>query len=175
MHILLKKMLLTVIAGSLLLFFSGCGLFGKAPEGVIPMDDIIAQDKSPVEIVSASAVMGVGNMAVGANPTLTITLKNISDRQIKMITWAVVNINKDGKLCAAQTEESGYSDIYGIESGETVTLEAFSSDPETSAIKIVIKDVTYVSEMNGLELNMLWENSHYSSDVDRIIDEYSHG
>lgn len=173
MNTLLKKMLLTVITGSLLLFLSGCSLFGKAPEGVISMEEIIAQDKSPVEIISASAVMGVGNIALGTNPTLSITLKNISDKQIKMITWMMIYINSEGKLCAVPTEESGYADIYAIESGETVELEAFSSDPETSQVKIVIKDVTYVSEMNGYELNMLWENSHYSSDVDRIINEYN--
>lgn len=173
MKTLFKRMLLSVIAGSLLLCISGCSLFEKKPEGVIPMEEIIEQDKSPVEIISASAIMGVGNMAVGANPTLTITLKNISDKPITIITWAIININSEGKLCAVPTEESGYADIYAIESGETVELEAFSSDPETSQVKIVIKDVTYTSEMSGYELNMLWENSHYSSDVEQIISEYN--
>lgn len=177
MMCLCRKTGLPVIAAALVLLLSGCGMiagiFNKLPEGVMPMEEIIEQGKSPVEVISAGAVMGVGNMAVGANPTVTVTLKNVSDRPLKIIGWAVVNINKDGKLCALATEETGYSDIYGIEPGEEISLEAFSSDPETSRVEIVIKDVTYVADMNGYEINMKWENGSYNADIEAVLARYA--
>ena len=136
------------------------------------MAELKAQGKSPIEIINASASSGVGNVATGTNPTVEIEFKNISDKNISLINWTIVNINANGKLCANSSEESGFAEVGGIAPGETFTGSSFSSDPQTSDVVVIIKDLAYDDKVSDYEISMKWENPDYDTELAAVKNEH---
>ncbi len=162
--------LLTIL--SLSFCITACDTGSKQPAGVVSMDKLKAQGKCPVEIVKASAASTVGNTATGTNPTVTLSIKNVSDKKITLINWAVINADKNGKLCKSWKDESGFAEIGGLEPGETMEGKSFSSDPETSKVVVVIKDMAYETKQSGFDIALKWTNKNYDSEIQKAKESF---
>ena len=152
---------------------TGCSLSGGLPAGVESMEKLKAENKCPVEIVGASAQSGVGNVATNTNPTVTLELKNLSDKKITLIKWVVVNVNKDGKLCKNEQDEGGYAEVGGLAPGESVEGKSFSSDPETVKVVVLIKDLVYETKQSNFDIAMKWVNNNFEAELQKASNPFS--
>ena len=162
--------LLTIL--SLSFCITACDTGNKLPAGVVSMDKLKEQGKCPIEIVKSSASSTVGNTATGTNPTVTLEIKNISDKKITHINWVVINADKNGKLCKSWKDESGFAEIGGLEPGETIAGKSFSSDTETSKVVVVIKDLAYETKQSGFDIDLKWINKNYDSEIQKIKESF---
>jgi len=166
------KIVFILAAISLSICVAGCNFGKKLPAGVTTMEKLKEMNKAPIEVVKANASKTVGNVATNTNPTVKLEIKNISDKKITMISWVIINIDKNGKLCKNWKSESGFAELGGIEPGESIEGQAFSSDPETAKVVVIIKDAVYDFTEKGYTINKKWTNSKFDAEIKQAKDAY---
>jgi len=162
--------LITILSISFCL--TACDTGSKQSTGVVSMDKLKEQGKCPVEIVKSSVTSTVGNSATGTNPTITLAIKNISDKKITLINWVVINADKNGKLCKSWRDESGFAEIGGLEPGASIEGKSFSSDPETSKVVVVIKNLVYETTQSGFSIALKWTNKNFDAEVQKAKESF---
>jgi hypothetical protein len=133
----------------------------------MPIDELIAAGTCPVEVVSFAPEFSP------VMPQFAVTLKNLSDKKVKLINWTVMVFDENGQLLPEGKVDSGYGELGGIAPGETIEGLMPSLEGAVSG-KIVIKSVVYESQPPGAEDNqalqrmtiaMTWENPSYEAEV----------
>jgi hypothetical protein len=141
----------------LVFVLSGCERGEKAPEGTKAMTQLIQAGQSPVEI-------GTPQRSIGPVPAFNMSLRNISDKNIDIITWTVVLRKADGSLFG-EPSESGFSEAGGLKPGESMTGAFPAGSSDAAKATVVIKEVTYTDKIKEYEINKVWKNPKYEAEL----------
>lgn len=149
-------------------FVQSCGGTSDAPPpGTTPIRQLIAEKRSPVEVVSFSP---------DPNPVVRrfkLVLKNISDKPVKMVRWTQLFFAADGALVDSGRTDGGFAELSGIAPGETYEGVMIVADSAAKG-RIVLRSVTYESLPPGAEdnpsmrlykINFQWKNPDHDATV----------
>lgn len=129
---------LALVAASLVAL-TGCPEKAKAPPaGVKPVAQLDAEGKAPLQLVSSSA--SIAPLPEGA--MFNVTIKNVSDARVTMFKSVVLLLDESGKLVPDGQSESGWSELSGIEPGESVQL-SLGVPTKGARLSLVFKEVFY--------------------------------
>ena len=132
----------------------------KLPADVQSMEQLKAAGKGPLELVSA--MRSIAPLPNGA--VFNVTVKNRSDRTIKVFKSTLVAFDSDKKLVELEHPESGWGgDIEGLAAGETVKLQVMVPTEKATKLKLVFNEAIYdvpnpMGEQYGT-LAMEWKNA----------------
>lgn len=149
-------------------FVQSCGAPDDAPPpGTTPIRQLIAEKRSPVEVVSFSP---------DPNPVVRrfkVVLKNVSDKPVKMVRWTQLFFAADGALLDSGKRDGGFAELSGIAPGESYESVMIVAESAASG-RIVLKSVTYESLPPGAEndpsmklykIDFQWKNPDHDATV----------
>lgn len=160
-----KVRIILLISLSLIFLLFGCSTQEQHSTELKSIQELIKNSETPLIIEKATAMKTVGNAVTDTNPTITLLIKNISDTTIDLVNFVIINFDDDGLLCENWMDESGYVEPGGIEPGEAIELQAFSSDPKTSKVMVIIKDMAFKTEVSGFDISKKWTNKNYEAEL----------
>jgi hypothetical protein len=135
---LMNKKILIACAAVLVVLgpLAACKKGEEKPAG-IPIADLIAAGKAPVE--AGAMVKGISPVA----PTFTMTVTNLSSSPISAVGGTVLYFDADGKVLPDTIADAGYADISPIPPGGKIELQIMAPNEKAAAGKWILKDVLY--------------------------------
>ena len=151
----------------LLVALSGCKSPGGTPAGVVPIKEVLAAGRSPVEVGSPVPIL-----VSPAAPTFKVTVKNITDAPLDSISWTAVAFDENGKPIPEGEVEGGYAEpLNPMAAGEARELSFMISLENAASVKLVLKEVIYkapnpVDKKLG-DLANKWTNPYYEAELQK--------